>query len=218
MNLYLTAINFKSKTKQEKLESSVKKIIKSNLKPKNESLEKTQEAKGKKLNFSNDSGLNNFNNQIKKKSKRAKSQSLINFFPNKIKIEKKKQEENLFKKSENNFVDYMIQDQTKFADLNKIEDYFKRQIHEKIKTFDKNKIQILQKQKEFEILEKQIEKELIGNADIDYDFLREEYEEIKNSFMEKIRIKEYDFLSMESEKNILIKDQVKYFIILITNY
>ena len=78
MSLYLTGINFKNKSKQEKqtkLEGSYSSNMyhknKSNLKQKKNSMEKTNynnktnNTKDEKLDFSTEENLNNFKNQLK---------------------------------------------------------------------------------------------------------------------------------------------------------
>jgi hypothetical protein len=214
MSLYLTGVGFKKKTHSEKkIKYTKSDNFNKNLNPKKSSLEKLinkNEYTFKKIDFSNGNNTRYTNFYLKNQDKkRSKSKSLIEFFPNEKKFEKKKQEEKFINKSEKEFVDFLIQDQTKFADLNNIENYFKRQIYDNTKIFDSKLIQILKKNNELEILEKQIEKELIENADIDYNYIKEEYNLIKNQIRDDIKIRQYDYQSLITVKNDLINQQVK---------
>jgi hypothetical protein len=187
--------------KQRPKNNSIDKI---NIKNKtNPQKEKEKENQKEKLDFNTDENLS-YLNTISMKGKKKRSLSHINFFQ----LEKKNQENSFFNKSERNFVDFMIQDQTKFANLENIEAYFKDQIQENLKNFDMRNTKINKRQQELDSLEREIEKELLNNAEIVYDNLIDEYNDIKNEIKENIKLKLYDYRSKDCMKNNLINEQV----------
>ncbi len=153
----------------------------------------------------NDNILKNI--QIKEKLSLGKN-SFNRFFEKKINKEIK---ENCKKTAEKELVDFMINEETKFANFNQIENYFKEDIVNNNKIFDANKIYIEKKQMEIECLNLMIEKELIHNLDYDYDNIVKKYEEEKNQLLLEIGLKEDDLITFERIKNSLIENKVNQF-------
>jgi len=124
------------------------------------------------------------------------------------KRKKKVEEENFNSKAEQYLVDFMINDETKFADLNQIENYYKSEIEKNNKIFDINRTKIDKQNGELEALDLNIEKELLDNHEYDCEEVIRDYEEEKNGIRLEMGNKEHDFVCFEKLRDELIGKKV----------
>jgi len=126
-----------------------------------------------------------------------------------INIKRKKQEEEQFISSaEQHLVDFMIQDETKFADLDNIEGFYKSEIDKNNKIFDSNRNKLERQKNDMEALDLMIEKELIDNLDYDYDNIKNKYEDEKKKILQEMANKEYDMINLEEIRKGLYEKKV----------
>lgn len=116
--------------------------------------------------------------------------------------------EDLVEKFEHGLVDYLIYDQTQFADLYRIESYYKEEIDKNNKTIDQNLNNVNKQKIELESIELMIEKELIDNLSYNYEEIEINNDAKKRKMKEEIAIKEYDFFNLEQKKKQLLDEKV----------
>lgn len=152
---------------------------------------------------------NDNKNNIKNIENKEKFLILRNSFNSiQLKTKKKIEEDNILNNAEQELVDFMIHDETKFADLNQIEAYYKGEIDKNNKTFDTNNLKLEKQKLEMESIDLMIEKELLDNIDYDYDGIKNKYEDDKNRIMLEIKNKEHDMISFEKVRDNLLEKKV----------
>jgi hypothetical protein len=103
-----------------------------------------------------------------------------------------KRDELTLEKTKHNILDYLIREETNFADLYKVEKYYKNIIVQNSKKYDKTDATILEKIKEIEYVQDLINREIIANIDLEKDEMVELYKIEKENLNEKIRKLEHD--------------------------
>jgi hypothetical protein len=95
-----------------------------------------------------------------------------------------KKDNKLLEKTKHNVLDYLIREETDFANLYKVEDHFKNIMISNTKEFNRFDKLIKRKQEEIDEVQALINKELIDNIDLE----KEEMIQIYNTEKEKIKI------------------------------
>lgn len=124
-------------------------------------------------------------NKIKPKENGQKDLNEINENFTLSSINEKKDQATL-EKTKHNVLDYLIREETNFADLNKVEKYFKNEIILKSKKYDVNQTLIKRKLKDIEEVQDLINREIISNIDLDKDEAYELYNIEKDNLESKI--------------------------------
>ena len=99
---------------------------------------------------------------INKKQKNFLSENYFRKSP-KNQIENQKNKENITEQLKQDFLDFLILKEPKYADFDKISEDLQKQIYNNYKTYNKNLIKIEKKKKTLKDLLNQIEKSLINN-------------------------------------------------------
>ena len=94
--------------------------------------------------------------------------------------------------SKHNILDYLIREETNFADLYKVEKYYKSVIIENSKKYDKADIIIKGKLKEIEYVQDLINREIITNIELEKEDMLELYRIEKENLHENIQKLEHD--------------------------
>lgn len=95
-------------------------------------------------------------------------------------------------RSKHNILDYLIREETNFADLHKVETYYKSVIIDNSKKFDKTDKIINDKLKEIEYVQDLINREIIANIELEKEEMIELYDFEKVNLESKIKQIEYD--------------------------
>ena len=101
-------------------------------------------------------------------------------------------EEITLQKSKHNILDYLIREETNFADLYKVEQYYKSVLIENSKQIDKTDSLIKAKINEIEYVSDLINREIIANIDLEKDEMLELYRIEKESLEARIQRIEHD--------------------------
>ena len=120
-----------------------------------------------------------------------------------------KEDQITLEKSKHNVLDYLIREETNFADLYKVENYFKNILNEKSKKYDVNDAIIKKKLKEIKNIEDLINSEIISNIELDKDDIITVYADEKIKLENKIENLEYDNECYQYTNNRIIKANVK---------
>lgn len=103
-----------------------------------------------------------------------------------------KNDELTLEKSKHNILDYLIREETNFADLYKVEKYYKSVIIENSKKFDKTDALIKDKLKEIDYVQDLINRDIIANIDLEKEEMLELYRIEKQNLHERIKHIEHD--------------------------
>lgn len=103
-----------------------------------------------------------------------------------------KHDEITLEKSKHNILDYLIREETNFADLFKVEKYYKSVLIANSKKFDKTDTVIKEKLKEIEFVQDLINREIIANIDLEKDEMVELYRIEKENLQARILQLEHD--------------------------
>jgi hypothetical protein len=117
----------------------------------------------------------------------------------------------ILEKTNHNVLDYLIREQSEFADLFKVENYFKNIMISKIEQFNNYNKLLKSKQKEIEQVEELINRELIENIDLEKEEMIEIYENEKDKLSKNIGLIEHDTEGYRHIYNKLYKTNVKKF-------
>lgn len=131
------------------------------------------------------------NKPIVKKSNRSKKM--------KDTVESLKKETKIIAQFKDNFLDYLIQEKTHFADLGKIEEHYTNVLHKNYNRFNMNKVILQKKQKEYIDITNQINDTIVGNYFFFNNDLLDQYDRAIEDLKKKIKLKE---IEVESYKNI----------------
>lgn len=97
------------------------------------------------------------------------------------------------KKLNEEFLDFLINEKTNFADLDKVEKHYQNLIITQYQTFNLNKTLLAKKAKEYNTLTTQIETELVSRINFSQQNLDSYYDKLINKIRSAIRIKEHEF-------------------------
>ena len=160
---------------------------------------------------------NNFltSDDTKKNKKNKYFFSQSNFEQNKkSQLENKKNKDIITEQLKEDFIDYMMLEEPKYADFDKISEDLQKQIYENYKTYNKNLLEIKKKKKTLDDILKQLEKTLIDNYFLsDSSMIPKKIEEIEKTKFE-ILTKEQEYASYKKihedlyNKNYLIKRNI----------
>ena len=110
----------------------------------------------------------------------------------KIQIEKKKNKEIITEQLKDDFLDYIMSKEPKYADFDKISEDLQKQIYENYKIYNKNLLEIEKKKQTLNDVLKKLEKTLIDNYFIsDSSMIPKKMEEIEKT--------KYDILTKEQD-------------------
>ena len=133
---------------------------------------------------------------------------------NKIKkdsFKSKKLEELSLNNSEENFINFIMNEETRFADLDKIEVFYNDSIKDNIKIHNEYNTIQQNKKSEFQTINFLIEKELLENIEFDLNFSKSNYERQKINLKNEIENKKHDLDGLENIKIGLTKEKVNFF-------
>ena len=91
------------------------------------------------------------------------------------------------------FLDFLINEKTNFADLDKVEKHYQNLLISQYKTYNLNKTVLLKKAKEYNTLTTQIETELVSRMNFSQQNLDSYYDKLINQIQSAIRLKEHEF-------------------------
>jgi len=217
MKVYLTGINSIKKRKRsssqediQKLNENLKNVQNESQEIKEESFSEKDSNKEDKTNSNNDklkrSSKNyNKNEEIKKnnnfltaddtkrKKKNKKFFTEKNFEQfRKNRLENKKNKDIIREQLKGDFIDYIMLEEPKYADFDRISDDLQKQIYENYKTYNNNLLEIEKKKKTLNDILKQLEKTLIDNYFLsDGSMIPKKIEEIEKT--------KYDILTKQQE-------------------
>ena len=103
-----------------------------------------------------------------------------------------KDDEFTLEKSKHNILDYLIREETNFADLYKVEKYYKSVLNENSNKFDKSDAIIKEKLKEIEYVQDFINREIIANIDLEKEEMLELYRMEQENLEARIKQIEHD--------------------------
>ena len=217
MKVYLTGINSIKKRKRssnqeeiQKLNENLKNVQNESQEIKEESFSEKDSNKEDKTNSNNDklkrSSKNyNKNEEIKKtnnfltaddtkrEKKKRKFFSEKNFEQfRKNRLENKKNKDIITEQLKGDFIDYIMLEEPKYADFDRISDDLQKQIYENYKTYNNNLLEIEKKKKTLNDILKKLEKTLIDNYFLsDGSMIPKKIEEIEKT--------KYDILTKQQE-------------------
>ena len=102
------------------------------------------------------------------------------------------------KKMNEEFLDFLINEKTNFADLDKVEKHYQNQIINQYKTFNENKTVIEKKEKEYNMVLNQMESALVSKLNFSKMNIDYHYERVISQIKASIRLKEHE---LECYKN-----------------
>lgn len=97
------------------------------------------------------------------------------------------------KKMNEEFLDFLINEKTNFADLDKVEKHYQNQIINQYKIFNENKTVIEKKEKEYNMLLNEIESALVSRLNFSKMNIDYHYERVLTQIKASIRLKEHEF-------------------------
>ena len=117
-----------------------------------------------------------------------------------------KNEDDTLEKVNKGLLNYFVQEKTKFADFQKIEDHYRKQLQEKQNIFNNNKLKIIEMKKQYKIIKQEILSSLetyfqFGSGGID-----EYYAEKMNAVLDEIQIKKHELDSYNNIHKDLYKE------------
>lgn len=128
-------------------------------------------------------------NKVKTNEEKPKNLEEIN---DNFTLSSVRNDEITLERSKHNVVDYLIREETNFADLYKVEKYYKSVIIENSKKNDKTDFIIKEKLKEIEYVQDLINREIIANIELEKEEMLELYRIEKENLENKIKYIEHD--------------------------
>jgi hypothetical protein len=134
---------------------------------------KSEESKSNKAPFDDSRGNNSmYKEEVSMHKRKAKSKKLT--------------------LTKQDFLEFLIQEETKFADLEKIEDFYDNTKIKKFSQFNKNQNLILKKKEQLKKLEETIQMALVSSFKIKEQDLVSYYDKQIKELKEKIVVREHD--------------------------
>ena len=131
-------------------------------------------------------------NNIDKTKKEKKTLKKINNNKNNNKLIKKNLIQQNLKKFEEKYLSFIIKSDTKFIDIDKIENKYKNIVIEKYNKFNSNKIKIQNIKKEYNLILKEIQTELLNNYSIYNNTLINFFDKSIKKYTNLIKIKQHE--------------------------
>ena len=131
-------------------------------------------------------------NNIDKTKKEKKTPKKISNNKNNNKLIKKNSIQQNLKKFEEKYLSYIIKSDTKFIDVDKIENKFKNIVIEKYNKFNSNKIKIQNLKKEYNLILNEIQTELLNNYSIYNNTLINFFDKSIKKYTNLIKIKQHE--------------------------
>ena len=212
MSLYLTGINSKNNNNNEIKQQSF-----NNIKP----IKNKKNTLNKNLNHRKNKSINNNNNIIKnlsnkENSRQANKKSNLKIEPKKIlskSFDSKNKNNNLIE-IKTKFINFLIDNELKYANLYNIEIYYEEQIKKKKYIHDNNLIIIQQKKQKYKNYLDEIQKEIINKYVLQQNQINDYYNIKINNLKKIIRYKQYEqeiyqnIYNRTYETNFLMKNRI----------
>lgn len=129
-----------------------------------------------------------------------------------------KKDNKLLEKTKHNILDYLIKEESDFADLYKVEKHFKDIMISNTNKFNKYKKLINRKQEEIDEVQKLINREIIENINLEKNEMVELYDNEKEKIKKQIGTLEHDSECYQHIYNKLYRTNVRKFFILFIFY
>ncbi len=140
-------------------------------------------------------------NNIDKTKKEKKTLKKINNNKNNNKLIKKNLIQQNLKKFEEKYLSFIIKSDTKFIDIDKIENKYKNIVIEKYNKFNSNKIKIQNIKKEYNLILKEIQTELLNNYSIYNNTLINFFDKSIKKYTNLIKIKQHEITCYKNVYN-----------------
>ena len=140
-------------------------------------------------------------NNIDKTKKEKKTPKKISNNKNNNKLIKKNSIQQNLKKFEEKYLSYIIKSDTKFIDVDKIENKFKNIVIEKYNKFNSNKIKIQNLKKEYNLILNEIQTELLNNYSIYNNTLINFFDKSIKKYTNLIKIKQHEITCYKNVYN-----------------
>ena len=140
-------------------------------------------------------------NNIDKTKKEKKTLKKINNNKNNNKLIKKNSIQQNLKKFEEKYLSFIIKSDTKFIDIDKIENKYKNIVIEKYNKFNSNKIKIQNIKKEYNLILKEIQTELLNNYSIYNNTLINFFDKSIKKYTNLIKIKQHEITCYKNVYN-----------------
>jgi hypothetical protein len=123
----------------------------------------------------------------------------------------KKDEEKTLEKTKHNILDFLIREETDYADLYKVEKYFREVNISNLIKFNRFNKQIKKKKEEIDEVQELINREIIENIDLDIEEMLELYSNEKERIIKNINKIDHDMEIYREMREKLYKNNVKRF-------